>query len=75
MLSLSSLVMTMSGRKIGMIAVIPHIENGGYMEMEGVSDLGQVVGMDVSVGWGVAAAGPLVLTLRLSWRLLSHTWE
>lgn len=38
--SSSSLVMTMSGRKMGVIAVIPHVKNGGCMEIEGVSDLG-----------------------------------
>ncbi len=43
----------MSGRKIGLIGVIPHVKNGGCMEMEGVSDLGQAVGTNVSVGQGV----------------------
>ncbi len=39
MSSSSLLVITMSGRKMGMIAVISHVENGGHMDMEGVSDL------------------------------------
>ncbi len=65
----------MSGRKIGLIGVIPHVENGGCMEMKGVSDLGQAVGTNVSVGQRVVASGLLVLMSLSSWRLPSHTEE
>ncbi len=42
-----------SDRKTGRISVVPHIENGGCMEMEGISDLGWAVGTDVGIelGW------------------------
>ncbi len=65
----------MSGRKTGLIGMILHVENGGCMEMEGVSDLGRAVGTDVSVRQGVVASGLSVLTSLSSWRLLSHTEE
>ncbi len=65
----------MSGRKTSLIGVILHVENGGCVEMEGVSDLGREVGTDVSVGQGVVASGLSVLTSLSSWRLPSHTEE
>ncbi len=42
-----------SEKKTGRISVIPHIENGGCMEMEGISDLGWAVGTDIGIerGW------------------------
>ncbi len=40
------------GDKMGLIAVIPHVENGGCMEMEGISDLEQAVEMMLVSGRG-----------------------
>lgn len=51
--TLSLLVMMTLRRKTGMIAVMPHVENGGCMKMEAISNLEQAVWTDVSVrqGW------------------------
>ncbi len=50
--SSSSAVMTMSGEKMGLIVMIPHVENGGCMEVGAIWGLGQAVGIDVSIGQG-----------------------
>ncbi len=45
-------VMTMSGKKMGLIVMIPHVENGECMKVVAIQGLGQVVGIDVGIGWG-----------------------
>ncbi len=45
-------VITTSDRKTGLIATIPHIENGGSMEMGVISNLGRAVGTNVGIGQG-----------------------
>ncbi len=50
--SSSSSVMTTSGEKMGLIVVIPHVENGGCMEVGAIRGLGWAVGIDVGIGQG-----------------------
>ncbi len=46
----SSLGMMMSGDEIGLIVMIPHVENGGCMEVGAIRGLRQAVGTDVGIG-------------------------
>ncbi|KAK0451969.1 uncharacterized protein EV420DRAFT_1559484, partial [Desarmillaria tabescens] len=62
---LLSLVMITLGRITGLIAIIPHVENGGCIEMRSISDLGQVVGSNVGIGQGWQQHGNWCLTLLL----------
>ncbi len=41
--------MTMSGDEIGLIVMIPHVENGGCMEVGAIQGLGRAVGTDVGI--------------------------
>ncbi len=51
--SLSSLSVIMtSGEKMGLIVVIPHVKNGGYMEVGAIQGLGWAVQMDVGIRQG-----------------------
>ncbi len=50
-------VIGMSGRKHGLVVVIPNIDSGGCMEMGGIRGLGQVVGTNIGIRRGCQRQG------------------